>query len=697
MKHPAPLERILYRPLLLLISIVLLVYSAERAAKASLTIDEAATYLNYISASPVAVFNFNSANNHLVNTFLTKLAWMLGGSSEFVLRLPNLMALLIYLLFSYLILDRFIKNRIIAGGGFLLLSFNPYVLDFFSLCRGYGLSLAFLMAALFYFFSFADTIIKYGPDGHRHLVFSLASAALAVLCNFSLLNVYLALAGLAFVFLAVRNHRQSQQVPLQGELLPNRLKKKRYLIPVLVLLAAFFNILVVSQDLSLAQKFFEPVVVKITGPSEQEKQDLDVFRIDIKNRETRLLFDGGLWKMDKPAYFTALKFRCLPDLLAKIRNIEIRIGPQIFAIDAAGLKRLKNFQEKRYSVFFSNYSISLKRSFLPIFRPVINWKGDRAFLPFVLLRLLLILGILALALIILAILSRFLERWKILARAQFRPLVTATVLLAAFIGYPLYILKIRGELYWGGKTGFIRDTVFSLINNSFYGNLYFRGQEKVAFLLIGLFFAVFLVSLFIHVRRKTLAKIRPALFLLATLIFVTSSTILQRVLLRNPYLMGRTALFLIPVLILLFLFLVHDLGRGKAGMKIVSLLFLALTTALFVVHFAGRANTAITVEWRSDADTKSLINDLKAIYDQEADRPLKIDLGITDIYFPSLQYYLRRTNSTWLDIRTAPPFQDNDIYYLQDSLESTRRILPRMILLKTYPWSGNVLVKPKIK
>jgi hypothetical protein len=54
----------------------------------------------------------------------------MGGPSEFVLRLPNLMAYVVYLFFSFRILDRFAKDKIIAISGFFLLNLKvvSYVL-----------------------------------------------------------------------------------------------------------------------------------------------------------------------------------------------------------------------------------------------------------------------------------------------------------------------------------------------------------------------------------------------------------------------------------------------------------------------------------------------------------------------------------------------------------------------------------------
>jgi hypothetical protein len=697
MKRPPPLDAFIYKSLLLTISIVLLIFMVKRTAEAAFTFDEAATYLNYISASPLAVFNFNSANNHLINTLLAKLSWALAGSSEFVLRLPNLLAFIVYLLFSFLIMDRFAKNKLIAVCGYLLLSLNPYLLDFFSLCRGYGLSLAFLMASLFFFFSFLENAVENKPGRYRPLNISLAAAGLAVLSNFSLLNVYISLAIVALAFFAVRNRRDRGQDLPRAEHSYHPSRKRKFFLPVLILLAVLFNLLVICQDLTLAQNFFEPVAVRITGLGEQDRSNIDIFRVNVKNQETRLTDCGGLWKVDKPVDFTAIKFRCLADLLSKINRIEIRIGPETFGLDASDLKRIKSLSSKKYSVFYSPYAAALRRSVIPILRPVINWKGDRSFLPHLLLRVSLVLGIFVLSIGFLSLSGWFLRRWRLLKAEQFTTLASMTLALATLIGYPLYILKKSGELFWGGQTGFIPDTVFSLINNSFYGNLYFRRQEWAAFFFICLILLASLVLFIVHARKKTLAEVLPGFVVFSLLILTSISILLQRQILDNLYLIGRTALFFIPLFMLLVIFLFQYLSRRAAFSKIIPPVLLAALTILSVLHFSMRASTAMTVEWRSDADTKSMLKDLRAMKDKDPANPSKIVLGISDTFFPSLQYYLKRGSSTWLEVNTAPPYQGHDFYYLEDALSSTRRILPRMILLETYPLSGNVLVRPKIE
>lgn len=674
------------------ISLFFIVFLVDRAIVATFTFDEAATYLNYISAGPTAVFNLNSANNHLVNTLLTKFFSALGGNSEFVLRLPNLLAFVVYLLFSFLILNRFVKNKILIVFGYFLLAANPYVLDFFSLCRGYGLSLAFLMAALFFFFSFLDMEADHQPDRYRRLQFSLIAGGLAVLSNFNLLNVYLSLVLIVFVVFVVWNRQNRLQSPLDKPR-PSPSKKKRIFWSLCILAAVLFNILEVSRALLISKNLYEPVAVQITGLSEPDKQYVDVFRMDINNRQWRLIYKGDIWTLDVPVYFSAIKFRCLPNIMDKIKRIDIRIGQKAFAYEAHHILKIKDeHPHRRYFVFYSDYSVSLKRSLFPVFKPVINWKGDRIFFFYFLGRMLLLFAIDLVFFTLLYLLGLVLKRRHILTHEQFRPLAWTTFGLAAFIGYPLYFLKKSGEFYWGGRTGFIRDTLISLINNSFYGNLYFHRQEWVIFFLVCLAIFGFLILLFVHYRKRSLAKVLPGMSVFAILVVVSISTIVQRALFDNPYLTGRTGLFLIPLFTLLLIFLFRELCLGRTALKIISISFLGIMTLLAFYHFSERANTAMTVEWRDDADTKDLLKDLKTMKDKDFPERSKISLGIDEFLYPSFAYYEKRGTSAWLEVDTVPPYPGHDFYYLEGNFDHSA-----IILIKSYPLSGNLLAKAKNK
>ena len=126
-----------------------------------------------------------SANNHILNTLSMKLFENLFGNSEFPLRLQSLIAHCLYLFFTFRLLKN-AGNNIVILCGYLLLNVNPYLLDFFSLARGYAMAISFMLMSIYYFTVFIET------QKQNRLVASFITAGLSVLSNFALLN-YLAL------------------------------------------------------------------------------------------------------------------------------------------------------------------------------------------------------------------------------------------------------------------------------------------------------------------------------------------------------------------------------------------------------------------------------------------------------------------------------------------------------------------------
>ena len=258
-------------------------------------------------------------------------------------------------------------------------------------------------------------------------------------------------------------------------------------------------------------------------------------------------------------------------------------------------------------------------------------------------------------------------------------------------------MKRTGEFYNGGQTGFIWDTVYSLIYRAFYGRAYFAGQERAVFAFICLSFLCALIVFFVSVRKKTTAAGLPGLFLLAALFLASVSTLAQRALFDTAYLFGRTGLFFIPLFMLFLIFFLSDLARLTKGLKIVSMTLAGVVTALALGHFCLTANTAKMFEWKADADTKSLLADMQDIKDRDAGHPAKIRLGVGAGFNPSIQYYLQRNRWAWLEVNAAPPYEGNDYYYLDEFLDISEITSPPMTIIKRYPWSRNILAKPKIE
>ena len=122
---------------------------AWKAIFQAFTWDEAYTFSEYVLRewrhAPDA--NYNLGNHHILNTWLMRLCSMAFGDAEWSLRMPNLLAG-----FGYLLLARSMAYRWTAGAGaFLWLvvcTANPYLLDFFTVARGYGLATTAILLAL---------------------------------------------------------------------------------------------------------------------------------------------------------------------------------------------------------------------------------------------------------------------------------------------------------------------------------------------------------------------------------------------------------------------------------------------------------------------------------------------------------------------------------------------------------------------
>lgn len=215
MHRPRPYLKLSYC-LIVLSGLALLVYVILKAQHASFTHDESFTYNDYVHQSFMDIISYKTpyTNNHILNSVLMKYAEELWGSSELVLRLPNIFACLLYLTYGFLLLRRLPAVLIVPA--FLCLICHMQLCDFFSLARGYGLSIAFMLMSLYHLIRYFDK-----PEARQLVLFN-AAALLAILGNFSLINVYLA-AIMAYNLLAWQKARVNTTAPSFRFLRENRI------------------------------------------------------------------------------------------------------------------------------------------------------------------------------------------------------------------------------------------------------------------------------------------------------------------------------------------------------------------------------------------------------------------------------------------------------------------------------------------
>ena len=120
-----------------------------RAAHQALIVDEATTYNKFVSGPWRKLFGRYDANNHILSSLLVKATVTIGGLSEFKLRLPSLIAGLFLTLGVFWLLKQ-VESRSLRWAAFAVICFCPLLLDFSIVARGYSLSLAFFVWALYF-------------------------------------------------------------------------------------------------------------------------------------------------------------------------------------------------------------------------------------------------------------------------------------------------------------------------------------------------------------------------------------------------------------------------------------------------------------------------------------------------------------------------------------------------------------------
>lgn len=115
--------------------------------------DELATLFHYIDYNAIWGDNIVlDANNHLLNSFLGKVCYSVFGDHIWAIRLPNVLSFIVFFLGVFK-LSKFIKTEYLKYVFIIAFTCIPYVLDYFAYSRGYGMSMAFLMMGIYYFFS----------------------------------------------------------------------------------------------------------------------------------------------------------------------------------------------------------------------------------------------------------------------------------------------------------------------------------------------------------------------------------------------------------------------------------------------------------------------------------------------------------------------------------------------------------------
>jgi hypothetical protein len=113
-----------------------------RARRQSIATDEAMTFTRFVLPPLAQTWQDFDANNHVLNTLATRVSVARLGRSSFTLRLPTLLAGVLYFAAVWRLARRWFGGGLLFLACVALLTVNPLILDYLVACRGYGMALA---------------------------------------------------------------------------------------------------------------------------------------------------------------------------------------------------------------------------------------------------------------------------------------------------------------------------------------------------------------------------------------------------------------------------------------------------------------------------------------------------------------------------------------------------------------------------
>lgn len=184
----------------MLLGLLLFILVAYKAFTVGITHDEAYSFwlVKTMSINQMG----GTANNHWLNSIgIFLFTHLFQSDSIGVIRLQSLVGFVIYVV----ALLSFVRHMDKVVWQLLFLSIfllNPYVLDFFSLARGYGLTMGLQMMGFYYAYK------AFKSRDKKDVLKVFVWMTLALAANYSTLYIYLAFSG--FYFLTLLQHRQSK-------------------------------------------------------------------------------------------------------------------------------------------------------------------------------------------------------------------------------------------------------------------------------------------------------------------------------------------------------------------------------------------------------------------------------------------------------------------------------------------------------
>ncbi len=209
---------------------------------------------------------------------------------------------------------------------------------------------------------------------------------------------------------------------------------------------------------------------------------------------------------------------------------------------------------------------------------------------------------------------------------------------------PIRKLTEAKQLYFGGETSFIHDSIGFLIGSLLHYGNYSNSIKSYVFYS---FFLLLTIAIFIVVKDFFKKKLSYSLSLLIVpLVFLLSVfliTTFNHYFLGSKYIIQRTALFLFPITMLCLIAVLnyfYKTSKGKMGAVLLSFLI----SFIFIQHTIKCVNTYSYFDWHYDINSKKIMEALA----QEHITNKQATLGAHPFFAPTANYYKTKYKLDWL-------------------------------------------------
>lgn len=278
------------------------------------------------------------------------------------------------------------------------------------------------------------------------------------------------------------------------------------------------------------------------------------------------------------------------------------------------------------------------------------------------------------------------NRWTILVVAT---LTVGNALFIRNVARRILSLQKGGELYGRGESGFLTDTVGSLVDSYYYNQSYPSSlKEGIVLLAIAGFMLSAAVVIF---RTWQDRRVSFAAVLMLMLALAVVAPIMEHHLLGAPYPIERIALYYVPLAGVLAMFLVDEnLVLAGRTTRMIGNLCCALLVGGMTLHFSRTANLSHTMTWAYDAETRNAMLEIGRYFASNGSHG-EITVGNNWVFEPAMNYYRKRLPYDWLSpVKRAPVLPGYDVVYCFSG--DVANLGGLYHVLKSYPDTGSVLL-----